>query len=238
MRRRPSAVTRPHRMRRDSAGWGRRLAAEFSVVRSGVARQYAQRVLVYITGVPGSGKSTVCAELQACGYASVDADDAIGAWVSRETGETLERPPAFAARTPEFYDQHDWCYQADKAEQLAASYAAMACFMGGCGDGENEISHLFAKAFFLHVGADELRHRLLTRTNGPFANASRAVRAAQVERVLPRRAALERTWLRNGFEMVSSMQPLTDVVADILLRCGLPLRASKHHTAMRHPGTS
>jgi hypothetical protein len=110
---------------------------------------------------------------------------------------------------------------------LAASYAAVACFMGGCAGGEDEISHLFAKAFFLHVGADELRHRLLTRTNGPFANASHAVRAAQVERVLPRLAALEETWLRNGFEMVSSMQPLTDVVEDILLRCGLPLCASK-----------
>jgi shikimate kinase len=184
-------------------------------------------VLVYITGVPGSGKSTVCAELQACGYASVDADDAIGAWVVRETGETLQSPPAFEARTPEFYEQHDWRYQADKAERLAASYATMACFMGGCGGGEDEISHLFAKAFFLHVGADELRHRLLTRTNGPFANASHAVRAAQVERVLPRLAALEETWLRHGFEMVSSMQPLTDVVEDILLRCGLPPGASK-----------
>jgi hypothetical protein len=99
--------------------------------------------------------------------------------------------------------------------------------VGGCGGGEDEISHLFAKAFFLHVGADELRHRLLTRTNGPFANASEAVRAAQVERVLPRLAALEETWLRNGFEMVSSMRPLTDVVEDILLRCGLPPGASK-----------
>jgi len=65
-------------------------------------------VLVYITGVPGSGKSTVCAELQARGYSSVDADDDIGAWVSREIGETLHDPPAFAARTPEFYEQHDW----------------------------------------------------------------------------------------------------------------------------------
>ena len=147
--------------------------------------------------------------------------------MSRETGETLHNPPAFPARTPAFYEQHDWRYQADKAEQLAASYATMACFMGGCGGGDDEISHLFAKAFFLHVGADELRHRLLTRTNGPFANASQAVRAAQVERVLPRLAALEERWLRNGFEMVNSMQPLTDVVEDILLRCGLPLCASK-----------
>jgi hypothetical protein len=151
----------------------------------------------------------------------VDADDEIGAWVSRETGEKLHDPPAFEARTPEFYERHDWRYQADAAERLAASYAAVPCFVGGCGGGEDEISHLFARAFFLHVGADELRHRLLTRTNGPFANASHAVRAAQVRRVLPPHAALEERWLRNGVEMVNSMQPLADVVEDILWRCGL-----------------
>ena len=99
--------------------------------------------------------------------------------------------------------------------------------MGGCGGGEDEISHLFAKAFFLHVGADELRHRLMTRTNGPFADASHAVREAQVKRVLPHLAALEEAWLRDGFEMVNSMRPLTDVVEDILLRCDLPLCASQ-----------
>jgi hypothetical protein len=156
----------------------------------------------------------------------VDAYDYIGAWVSRETGETLHNPPAFEARTPEFYEQHDWRYQADEAEQLAASYAATACFMGGCASGEDQISHLSAKAFFLHVGADELRHRLMTRTNGPFAKASHAVREAQVERVLPRLAALEETWLRGGLEMVTSMHRLTCVVEDILSRCGLPLSPS------------
>jgi gluconate kinase len=183
-------------------------------------------VFVYITGVPGSGKSTVCEALQARGYSTVDADDHIGVWVSRDTGETLREPPAFDARTPEFYGQHDWLYEVGKAEQLATSYAATVCFMCGCGGGDLEIAHLSARAFFLHIDEDELRERLLTRTNGPFANASHVVKTAQVERVLPRRAALEERWLRNGFDMVDSMQPLTSVVADILRRCDLPLRAA------------
>jgi hypothetical protein len=156
----------------------------------------------------------------------VDADVHLGVWVSRDTGETLGEPPPFEARTPQFYGQHHWRYQAARAEQLAASYSATVCFVCGYGGGEDEISHLFARRFFLHVEADELRHRLLTRTNGPFANASRVVKAAQVERVLPNRLQLEESWRRNGLEMVSSMQPLTAVVEDILKRCGLPLRAA------------
>jgi shikimate kinase len=183
-------------------------------------------VLVYITGVPGSGKSTVCEALQARGYSSVDADDHIGAWVSRDSGETLREPPAFDARTPEFYAQHDWRYQVGKAEHLAASYGATVCFVCGYGGGEPEIAHLFARAFFLHVDEDELRQRLVTRTNGPFAHASHVVKTAQVERVLPHRAMLEEMWLRNGLELVDSMQPLTAVVADVLKRCDLPLRAT------------
>jgi hypothetical protein len=101
--------------------------------------------------------------------------------VSRETRETLQNPPAFEARTPQFYEQHDWRYQADKRSGWP---------------------------------------RRTPRWRASWAG-------VEVERVLPRLAALEETWLRNGFEMVSSMRPLTDVVEDILLRCGLPPGASK-----------
>ena len=37
-------------------------------------------MLVYVTGVSGSGKSVVCAELLARGYTSQDADDGISGW--------------------------------------------------------------------------------------------------------------------------------------------------------------
>jgi shikimate kinase len=183
------------------------------------------RVLVYITGVPGCGKSTACEELHARGYVSVDADDQIGVWVSRDSGHTLTDAPAFAARTPTFYEQHLWRYRAEKAAQLGVRYRETVCFIGGFAAGEDEISHLFAKTFFLSVGANELRRRLMSRTNGPFADASAAVRAAQVERVLPRQAGVEQAWLAKGFERVSSTRPVAVVVENILTRCGLPLRA-------------
>jgi hypothetical protein len=40
-------------------------------------------------GSASSGKSTVCDELEARGYAAIDADDYIGVWISRGTAETL-----------------------------------------------------------------------------------------------------------------------------------------------------
>jgi hypothetical protein len=101
------------------------------------------------------------------------------------------------------------------------------CFVSGFAARDDELSHLFDRSFFLHVEADELRRRLLTRTNAPFANASRAVREAQVQRVLPNLAALEQRWLARGIEIVSSKQPLPKVVDDILRRCDRPLRYSR-----------
>lgn len=84
------------------------------------------------------------------------------------------------------------------------------------------ITHLFERAFFLHIEADELRRRLLNRTTGRFANASQASKVAQVERVLPYRAQLEEGWLHDGLELVDSMQEPANVALDILERCGLP----------------
>jgi predicted ATPase len=180
-------------------------------------------VLIYITGGPGSGKSTVCDELQGRGYAGVDADVHIGSWIHCDSGETLADPPAFSSRTPQFYEDHVWQFQLNKTERLAAAYSEAVCFVGGFAAGEDEIRYLFARTFFLHV--EELVHRLLTRTNGPFADASAAQRTAQIERVLPRREASEDAWRNDGFEMVSAMPALAAVVDDILTRCSLPLRA-------------
>jgi hypothetical protein len=167
-------------------------------------RQYARIVLVYITGVPGSGKSTIGNELRARGYSAIDVDDDIAAWVSRDTGEVLKDPPAFEARTPSFYCSHDYRYQVDKVAQLAERPAD--------------------SAFFLHVEPDELRGTLLNRTTGRFAGASQASRVAQVERVLPYRAQSEETWIDDGLELINSMQPLASVVRDILESCGLSPR--------------
>jgi shikimate kinase len=183
--------------------------------------EYAGAVLVYITGLPGSGKSTVCEELRARGYPAIDADDRIGAWISQPTGELLIDPPAFADRTPEFYAQNEWRYQAEIATRLDDAYRTGICFVGGLAAGEDAVAGISMKALFLHVDRDELRRRIMSRTNGPFATASSAVRVAQANRVLPVQAEVEEAWMAKGFEMVDGSRPLASVVDDVLRRCEL-----------------
>ena len=84
------------------------------------------------------------------------------------------------------------------------------------------ILHLFARAFFLHTGCDELVRRIMSRINGPFANATKEHRYAQVARVLPLKDATEATWLENGLESINANRQVHCVADDILSRCGLP----------------
>lgn len=97
-------------------------------------------MLVYITGVPGSGKSTVGDELRARGYAAVDVDDRIAAWVNRDTGEVLTDAPAFEARTPSFYLSHDYLHQPAEVLRLAERFADSVCLLCGLAGGEDDVS--------------------------------------------------------------------------------------------------
>lgn len=140
------------------------------------------------------------------------------------------RPPLTRSLHPrrrhksQFYEEHAWLYQPDKIEKLAISHAKAVCFVAGFAGGESDILSLFARRFFLSIEADELPRRLMTRTNGPFADASQAQRANQVQRVLPRQAASEQNWLSAGLEKLSSDLPLTMVAEELLTRCELPPR--------------
>lgn len=151
-------------------------------------------MLVYITALHGSGKSTVCEALTARGYPAIDADDHLGAWISNRTGEVLASPPTFADRTPQFYAQNEWRYPAGKVTRLDEAHAAATCFVGGVAAGEDDVAALATKTFLLHVDSDELRTRIMSRTKGLFATASNAVRLAQANRCCPNRPG----WRQRG----------------------------------------
>jgi hypothetical protein len=177
-------------------------------------------VLVYVTGLPGSGKSTLCEALNVRGYSAVDADDHFGAWISRRSGELLADPPAFADRTRDFYAQNEWRYSLEQAARFNEAHADAPCFVGGFAARDADLARLATKTFFLQV-EDELRRRIMSRTNEPFARASNTVRLAQANRVLPEKARVEEAWLAKGFEPIDGSRPPEAVVDDLLMRCEL-----------------
>jgi shikimate kinase len=179
-------------------------------------------VLVYITGMPGSGKSTVCEALTSRGYAAIDGDEQLGVWLDWSTKAEVVDPPAFAKRSAAFYEQHTWHYRETEVTRLAQSYAQSVCFIGGFAGNEDNIIALVDIAFFLQIDPAPLKHRILTRTNGPFAMATDQARTAQAQRVLPHLPSQQDAWLSKGLSPVDATAPPAAVADAILSRCGRP----------------
>lgn len=101
---------------------------------------------VLITGMSGSGKSTVIAELVRRGFNAVDADEG-------------------------YVDQHpdgrqDW--NAERIESLLDSFAAQTLFVAGCEEGMVRFLARFDAVILLSAPWEVLAARVTHRTNNPF----------------------------------------------------------------------
>jgi hypothetical protein len=94
--------------------------------------------LVWVTGVSGSGKSSVCEMLTSQGRMAVDADwEGLSRWVHRVTGEPVAKPPYPVPQG--WLDEFAWMVRPDAVERLAAGLGSRACFLGVGFENEAEV---------------------------------------------------------------------------------------------------
>ena len=128
--------------------------------------------LYYITGIAGSGKSTVLAELKRRGYEAYDVDEAGPAtakWHNDITGFVHPKSSVKKDdRTPEFLKNHSWKVPRQEVEELAKQAITKTVFLGGSIANEPELQDLFGLVFALTIDDDTLKHRLATRTNNDW----------------------------------------------------------------------
>jgi broad-specificity NMP kinase len=76
--------------------------------------------LIYITGISGSGKSSISNKLKERGYEAYDADrEGFNGWVNNKTGQTITRDDSLEYATPEWYEKYSWKTSRAKVEELA-----------------------------------------------------------------------------------------------------------------------
>jgi predicted ATPase len=64
--------------------------------------------LVFVIGISGAGKSTVCVALQARGYEAHDMDlEGNAAWIHRETGRRWPAEPRPDTGAPDWFEQYE-----------------------------------------------------------------------------------------------------------------------------------
>jgi shikimate kinase len=161
-----------------------------------------QRIL--LTGISGTGKSTLSAALAARGYKAVDADTAAwSAWVA--AGEV-----AGAAGTPVRPDA-DWVWRADRIRALLATEDAPILFLSGCAPNMGQFLPQFDHIVLLSAPPATLVARLATRTTNAYGK-----QPDEVARVLALQQTVEPLLRRAATHEIDTRLPLDQVVATLL----------------------
>ena len=157
-----------------------------------------QRVL--LTGMSGTGKSTVISALAARGYKAIDTDsDEWSEWVA--CGDGSAGPAAW-----------DWIWREDRIQRLLSTDDAEVLFVSGCKANQGLFYPQFDQIVLLSAPAPVLLDRLAARTNNPYGKLPH--QRAQVLQYLDTIEPL----LRRGATLeVDTRVPVEQVVATILL---------------------
>ncbi|PPK95425.1 shikimate kinase [Kineococcus xinjiangensis] len=134
---------------------------------------------VLITGMSGTGKSTVLTRLAALGHRVVDTDsDAWSRWTTDEHGRA------------------DWVWREEAITGLLTGHRGGSLFVAGCKSNQGRFYPLFEHVVLLSAPASVLLERIAERTTNDYGKdpAERALvlrHIAEVEPLLRRTATLE-----------------------------------------------
>lgn len=165
--------------------------------------------LILVTGLAGTGKSTIRKELQSRGYEAYDQDeDHIAKWYNDATDEPVSEA---VERTVEFLQTHSRDILRETAEELAAKARTHLVFL--CGDPENEavLRDLFSQVFVLKLDEKERQHRLATRTNNQWGKTPQE-KAYDAENL----RKSEAVYKNLNYTVINANRPTTDIVDKIL----------------------
>jgi broad-specificity NMP kinase len=120
----------------------------------------------WITGVSGTGKTTVGIALAKRGFYVIDIEEVEGlcGWYGRETGHLVDFP---AIVTAEFSNEHKWRLNLEKLDQLLGTTSSPVIIVG-MNDVLKENMNMFEKVFILRCDPDVFIDRLNARDNNQF----------------------------------------------------------------------
>jgi dephospho-CoA kinase len=157
-----------------------------------------------LTGMSGTGKSTVIRELAARGYKAVDADgDEFSQWVEVEGSSDSEIAPVGGNR--------DWVWREDRMQDLLSTEDTDVLFVSGCAENMPKFFPQFDLIVLLSAPSSVIVERLRTRTTNQYGK-----RPEEVARVLSLVESIEPQLRRAaGYEIDTSV-PLEEVVRTLL----------------------
>lgn len=164
---------------------------------------------ILVTGISGTGKSTLIGALTARGYKAVDADsDEFSEWAAVESTRDSGNlgPPVDAD------GDRDWVWREDRIQELLSTEDADVLFLAGCAVNMGTFLPQFDHVVLLSAPAEIIAERLGTRTTNPYGK-----HPDEVARVLGQIATVEPLLRRAAeLEIDTGSARVEDVVATLL----------------------
>lgn len=166
--------------------------------------------LVWVTGVSGSGKSSVCASLKALGHRAVDADwEGYNRWVHRHTREVVRDPPYPVPSG--WLETYGWEIDPERVVTLAEEVKPTVALLFGSVENEVKVWDYFDLVICLVIDEETLGHRLAARTTNPFGKHPDQLAAA-----LLWNQTMEARYCRYGAAIIDATRPLEAVAEDVV----------------------
>ena len=166
---------------------------------------------ILITGVSGTGKSTICNELNKINYISYDIENENLGLCHMIRKDTKKISKDYDEHNLESIKQHDWVCDIDKLNKLMSKNPKGIIFYCGTTSNLDDIIPMFDKIFLLKVDNEVLRKRLSKRTSNEFA------RTADIQEwVFSWKDWWEEHMIKKGAIVINANKNLKETINDII----------------------
>jgi broad-specificity NMP kinase len=164
----------------------------------------------YITGVSGTGKTTVCEELAKRGFFAIDQDSKIYALCSWKHNQTKEDARFEYGIGKEFLEANDWYCDIEKLKALLDTSDTIS-FVCGVTANQDEYLNLFDKVFLLQCPPGVFSKRIDERENNQFGK-----HPSEKEHLLEWYKELEDRLIAKGAVVINCDAPTVSIAGEIL----------------------
>lgn len=156
---------------------------------------------ILLTGMSGTGKSTMIVKLAALGYKAVDLDsDEYSEWVGVDPDTTSLTPAP----------GKDWLWRVDRVHKLLLTEDSDILIVSGCAENMRQFLPLFDEVILFSAPPPVIEERLATRSNNPFGK-----QPQEVEQVLALQQTVEPLLRAAASHEIDTSAEIDEVIASL-----------------------